>query len=125
MDAGPALVAMTDVQRRLVAHRPPTVARGASKQLREHRRSPAGAVTLDGAVGDVAAAELLGKRAGDLGRAVRLEGHAAAGAVAVEAVADVEVLLEVVAQREVEEGALRRRQLHRRRQAALDHGYVA
>ena len=54
-----------------------------------------------------------------------LEVHAASGAVALESVADVEVLLEVVAEREVEERASVRRQLHRRRQAALDDGEIA
>ena len=51
--------------------------------------------------------------------------HAPAGAVAVEAVPHVEVLLEVVAQREVEERPPGGRELHRRRQAALDDGEVA
>ena len=48
-----------------------------------------------------------------------------AGTVALQAVADVEVLLEVVAEREVEERAPVRGQLHRRRQAPLDDRQVA
>jgi hypothetical protein len=49
----------------------------------------------------------------------------AAGAIAVQAVPDVEVLLEVMPQREVEERPLRCGQLHRRRQPALHDGQVA
>ena len=58
-------------------------------------------------------------------RAVAFEVHAASGVVAREPVADVEVLLEVVAKREVEERAPVRRQLHRSGQTALDDGEVA
>ena len=50
--------------------------------------------------------------------------HPAAGSVAVEPVGDVEALLEVVAQREVEERPPRRGQLHRRRQPALNDSEV-
>ena len=71
------------------------------------------------------APDLLGDRGGDLVRAVGLEVHAAPGAVALEPVADVEVLLEVVPEREVEERPPVRGQLHRRRQAALDDREVA
>ena len=51
--------------------------------------------------------------------------HAPARAVALEPVADVAVLLEVVAQREVQERPPARGELHRRRQAALDDREVA
>ena len=54
-----------------------------------------------------------------------VEIHPSAGAIAVEAVGDVHVLLEVVAQREVEERPLAGGQLHRGGQAALDHREVA
>src|SRR4051812_19891069 len=99
--------------------------RGASDELRDHRRRPRGAVRLDVAVVDRAAAELLRQRRGYLRRAVDGEVHAAPRAVALEPVPDMEVLLEVVAQREVEERPLGRGQLHRRRQTALHHGDVA
>src|SRR5439155_6369611 len=51
--------------------------------------------------------------------------HAGAGAVPREAVRDVDVLLEVIAQREIEEWTLRRRELHAGAEPALDHGEVA
>src|SRR5207249_3350587 len=51
--------------------------------------------------------------------------HVLAGAVAVEPVPDVEVLLEVVPEREVQERALGGGQLHGGGQAALDDGEVA
>ena len=54
-----------------------------------------------------------------------VEVHAAPGSVAPKAVPYVEVLLEVVTQWEVEERPPVRRQLHRRRQPALDDGEVA
>ena len=50
--------------------------------------------------------------------------HVAAGSVLVEAVPDVEVLLEVVDEREVEEWPPRRRQFHGGRETSLDHGDV-
>jgi len=46
-------------------------------------------------------------------------------AVALEAMCDVEVLLEMVAQRKVDEGPTVRDQLHGRREPALDHRQVA
>ena len=51
--------------------------------------------------------------------------HPPPGAVAREPVRHVHLLLEVVAEREVEEGPPGRRQLHRRRQPALHHRDVA
>ena len=54
-----------------------------------------------------------------------IEVQHAAGAVLVEPVADVEVLLEVVAQRNVEERAAGRRQLHARGQPSLHDREVA
>lgn len=59
-----------------------------------------------------------------LGRRV-LEVHPPPGAVALQAVADVEVLLEVVPQREVDERPPVGRQLHRGRKAALNDREVA
>ena len=79
---------------------------------------------LDRPVADVAA-DLLGDRRRDHVGRRGVEVHAPPGAVAVEAMADVEVLLEVVAQREVEERPPARRELHRRRQAPLDDGEIA
>src|SRR5205823_3190248 len=90
----------------------------ALEQLGDALSGPRGAVALDVAVVDLAS-HLLRDRLGDpLGGRI-VEVHAAAGGVAFEAVADVEVLLEVVAQREVDEWPLVRRQLHRGRQSAL------
>ena len=54
-----------------------------------------------------------------------LVGQVGAGAVALEPVPHVPVLLEVVAQRHVEEGPSRRGQLHAGREPALHHGHVA
>src|SRR5438270_10446972 len=69
--------------------------------------------------------QLVGHGGGDhLGRR-RGVVHAPACAVALEAVGDVEVLLEVVAEREVEEGPVVGRELHRRGQPTLDDGQVA
>src|SRR4029077_16368638 len=51
--------------------------------------------------------------------------HAWAGAIAGQPVPDVEVLLEVVSEREVQERALGGGQLHGGGQAALDYGEVA
>jgi hypothetical protein len=56
------------------------------------------AVGLDGAVVDLSP-DLLGDRGGDLRRAVELEVDAPTGSIALEAVAYVKVLLEVMAQR--------------------------
>src|SRR4051794_28924078 len=76
-----------------------------SEQLGESARRCRGAVGLHVPVVDLAP-DLGGDRVRDqLGRRV-VEVHAATGSVALEPVADVEVLLEVVAQREVEEGPL-------------------
>src|ERR1700735_855006 len=61
-----------------------------------------GAVGGDRAVVDLAA-DLGGDRGGDAGRFGGVVVHAASGAVAVQPVAYVEVLLEVVAEREVQE----------------------
>src|SRR5215218_8509763 len=93
------------------------------EQLGDQLRRPRGAVRLDRLIVDLTA-DLLGDRDGDLLRAVRLEVHPPARAVALQPVAYVEVLLEVVAEREVEERSPVRGQLHRRRQAALDDGEV-
>src|SRR5439155_19324084 len=87
--------------------------RRGSQHLRDPGRRARGAIGFDIAVVDVAA-DLGCDRSGDLGRTVGLEVHPPSGVVALEAVADVEVLLEVVAQREVQKRPLVGRQLHRR-----------
>jgi hypothetical protein len=75
------------------------------EQLHEVPGRSGGAVGLDIAVVDLAA-DLFGDRRRDpLWRGV-VEVHATTGPVAFEPMADVEVLLEVVAQREVEERPL-------------------
>lgn len=79
---------------------------------------------VDGAVVGVAA-DLGGDRLADHLRAGCAEVHAPAGAVAVEAVGDVEGLLEVVPQRKVEERPAGGGQLHAGGQSALDDGEVA
>ena len=61
----------------------------------------------------------------DLLGPVVLEVHEAPGAVALEPVPDVQVLLKVVAERKDEERPLVGGQLHRRRQPALDDRQVA
>ncbi len=70
-------------------------------------------------------ADLRGDRGGDVRWLRGLEVHAPAGPVALQPVPDVEVLLEVVPQREVQERPPGRRQLHRRGQPALDDREVA
>src|SRR5207248_6565233 len=70
-------------------------------------------------------ADLLGDRCGNLLGAVAVKVHAAAGAVALEPVADVEVLLEVMLQREIEKRPAARGQLHRGGQPTLDDREVA
>src|SRR5262249_49752419 len=78
---------------------------------------------------DVAVADGLSGQLGDAcGDEIGVRGgvvHVLAGAVPVEPVTDVEVLLEVVPEREVEERAPGGSQLHGRGQAALDDGEVA
>src|SRR5215208_3880283 len=86
-----------------------------------------------GAGGTVAFDRRLRPRLGELARqrggdALRRGGpvvHRAAGAVALEPVADVDVLLEVAGEREREERPARGGQLHAGREAALDDGDVA
>src|SRR5688500_5169554 len=88
-------------------HRTPAMSNIAPNPLEElgdQLRRARGAIGLNRSVVDLAP-DLVGDRGGDLGRAVGLEVHAAAGPVAREPVTHVEVLLEVVAEREVEEGA--------------------
>ncbi len=77
------------------------------EQLHEASGGTGGAVGLDIAVFDVAADLLGDRRRNPLWRGV-IEVHATTGSVAFEPMADVEVLLEVVAQREVEERPLLR-----------------
>src|ERR1700722_20358437 len=68
----------------------------------EQGRRAGGAVGVDWAVVDLAS-DLGGDRRGDVGWFRGLVVHAASGPVAVQPVAYVEVLLEVVTQREVQE----------------------
>src|SRR3954447_14934078 len=102
----------------------PRLGGGQSQKLGDRCRRPRCTVGLDGVVVDVAA-DLGGDRGGDLLGPVEFEVHAPSGAVALEAVADVEVLLEVVAKREVEERSLVGGQLHRGGESALNDGEVA
>src|SRR5262249_38721147 len=83
-----------------------------------------GAVGLKVAVADGVAGQF-GDVGGDEGGVGGGVVHVLAGAVTVEPVADVEVLLEVVPEREVEERALGGGQLHGGGQPALDDGEVA
>src|SRR3954452_10896553 len=83
-----------------------------SQELGEPARRPRRAVCLDVAVVDIAA-DLAGDRVRDQLRRRAVEVHPPPGAVALEPVADVEVLLKVVAQREVEERPLLGGKLHR------------
>src|SRR5690349_10849161 len=82
------------------------------------------AVGLDVAVADGLAGQL-SDAGGDQVGVGRQVVHARAGAVTVEPVPDVEVLLEVVPEREIQERALGGGQLHGGGQAALDYGEVA
>src|SRR3972149_320812 len=94
------------------------------QQLGDQASRPRGSVGPHRAVVD-RASDLLGDRGGDLLRAIGAEVHRPPRAVAVEAVADVEVLLEVVTEREVEEGPAVCGQLHGRCEPALDDREVA
>ena len=94
-----------------------------SQQLGQHVRGPGCPVGRHGAIAG-GTPDLGGDR---LRQDVRGEGLVVQphpGAVPVQAVSHVEVLLEVVSQRDVEEGATGGRQLHRRGQASLDDGQV-
>src|SRR5689334_19310056 len=82
------------------------------------------AIGLDVAVADRLAGQL-SDASGDQVGVGRQVVHARAGAVAGQPVPDVEVLLEVVPEREVQERALGRGQLHSGGQAALDDGHIA
>jgi hypothetical protein len=95
-----------------------------SEELRDRCGGPGCAVGLDGAVVDLSP-YLLGDCGGYLRRAVELEVHAPTGPVALEAVAYMEVLLEVMPQWEVQERAPVGGQLHRRREPTLDDGEIA
>src|SRR5439155_9678269 len=99
------------------ARRASTCLAGASlQQLGDALSGPRGTVALYVAVVDLAPDLLCDRLRDPLGRRI-VELHAASGTIAFEPVADVEVLLEVVAQPEVDERPLLRRQLHRRRKA--------
>src|SRR5512132_1354756 len=92
---------------------PPPTAR-INPRLEELRQAPggaSGAVGLHVAIVDVAA-DLLRNRCRDQLRRGVVEIHAATGPVPLEPVADVEVLLEVMAEREVDEWPLLGGQLH-------------
>src|ERR1700742_382662 len=83
----------------------------ASDELGQEGGRPGGTVGLDGAVAH-RAADLLSYRRGERLRPGLGVVHAPAGAVLGQPVPDVEVLLEVIAQRQVDEGALARGELH-------------
>src|SRR3954471_25239 len=83
-----------------------------------------GAVGFDRSVVDHGS-DLPGDRVGDHIGGCRGKVRASSGAVALEAVADVEVLLEAVAKREVEERSPVGGQLHRGGESALNDGEVA
>jgi hypothetical protein len=70
-----------------------------SEQLRDQGGRPGRAARVDRPVGDLAP-NLVGDRGCDLLRAAGREVHRPPGGVALEAVADVEVLLEVVAEKQ-------------------------
>src|SRR4051794_12111211 len=94
------------------------------EQLRDRNRGPRGAVRIPRQVVPLSA-DLLGDRPRDLRRPVGVEVHDTTGAVTLEPVAHVEVLLEVVPEWEGEERPPVRGQLHCRRQAALHDRKVA
>src|SRR5713226_6193142 len=81
------------------------------------------AVRLNGLVRDLAA-NFFGEGGGDDLRRRSFEVHAPTGAVTIEPVPDVEVLLEVVAEREIQKRPPVRGELHRRGEPALDHRNV-
>src|SRR2546421_2401523 len=54
-----------------------------------------------------------------------VEVHASSGSISLEAVPDVDVLLAVVAKREIEKRTAGRGQLHRRAEPALRQGHIA
>jgi hypothetical protein len=95
-----------------------------SEQLVEEARCPGGAVGGDGEVVD-GLGQLFGDR---FGQQVRVAGfgvrEVVAGVVAVEAGPDVEVLLEVVLERDVDEGDAEGGELHAGSEAALGDGEV-
>ena len=90
-----------------------------SEKLSDQGSGPPGSVDFDWRVVGLAV-ELLGDRGGDLAGPVVLVAHAPSGPVLLEAVADVEVLLEVVEEREVEEGPAVGGEFHGRCKPALN-----
>src|SRR5204863_6396012 len=101
-----------------------TPARRSVEQLGDALGGAARAVGLDWAIVDLAA-DVLDDRLGDRLRWRVLEVHSPSGPVALQAMVDVEVLLEVMLQGEIDERRAVRGQLHRRRQAALHHRQIA
>ena len=105
--------------------RHPALTNTSSHEFGDRRCGSCGSVGADGEVVD-RTADLVGdqlrQRVG-IGGVVVVE--AAAGAVSAEAVIDVEVLLEVVAQGDVEERAAVGGELHAGRQPALHDGDIA
>lgn len=95
-----------------------------SEQVGEKCRGPGGTVAFDRQIVDLATKVGHDRRGQGIGVAGLFVGHAASGAVALQAVAYVEVLLEVVAQWNVQEWAAARGQLHAGRQATLYDGEV-
>src|SRR5271155_2161212 len=95
-----------------------------SNELGEAGGGPSGAVGLDGPVA-YWARDFRGYRRGERFRLGLLIVHVPAGAVLGQPVPDMEVLLEVMAQRYVDEGTLARGEFHGGGQAALHHPEVA
>src|SRR5690349_14766155 len=93
-------------------------------QLGDQMRGSGGTIRLDVGVVD-ALADQLSDPGGDEVRVARRVVHAFARPIAIQPVAYMKVLLEVMGEREVEERALGRGQLHRRGQATLYDGQVA
>ena len=97
---------------------------GGSEQFADQLRGPSGTFAIDSQE-VVANADLLGDRRGDLAGGRRLVAHMSSGAVSLEAVVDVAVLLEVVLEGEVQERSSAGDELHAGGEAALDDGEVA
>src|SRR5215211_1441368 len=103
-----------------IGHSPAT----GSQQLPDQSGGPRRTVGLDWPIGHVRPELVADRRCNGFGRG-GAEVHQPAGPVALEPVADVEVLLEVMPEREIEERTSVRGQLHAGREAALDDGEVA
>src|SRR5215470_5009324 len=94
-----------------------------AKQLGDEPRGPHGPVGRDVAV-MYRFAQVIQHRRGELLRTRAVVVHPHAGAEALQAARDEELLLEVIPEREVEEWRAERGQLHRRREPALHDGEI-